>query len=261
MAHFLGQRPQYAVLRHESEHEQPTKPAEGAQEGERAEAITGMEAYHRGMARMRSAAGDAWILACGAPMLPSVGYADSFRTGSDIAFESDPDPKQGFYRWQARATAARAWTHGRWWWIDPDQLVIREPLDEAQVRGALVSGVVAGGTWLLGDDLVALDEERLALALDPELTSFLGGQAVPTDPLLAVSVLDGGPIVEASLVDDVVPTHWVLEDGTVALLNLGEGSVEVEGPGGVELFTGETADAGTRTLAPGDGELWRPEGR
>jgi len=233
----------------------------GAQEGERAEAITGMEAYHRGMERMRAAAGDAWILACGAPMLPSVGYADSFRTGSDIAFESDPDPKQGFYRWQARATAARAWTHGRWWWIDPDQLVIREPLDEAQVRGALVSGVVAGGTWLLGDDLVVLDEERLALALDPALTALLGGQSVPTDPLRSVSVLDGGPIVEASLADDVVPTRWELEDGTVALLNLGEASVEVDGPGGVELLTGAVADAGSRTLAPGDGELWQPVDR
>ena len=96
----------------------------GAMEGQRVQDVTGIEAYHLGMQIMREAAGDAWILSCGAPLLPTVGYAESFRTASDIAFESSTEPKIDFYRWQARSTAARAWTQGRWWWMDPDQVLV-----------------------------------------------------------------------------------------------------------------------------------------
>ena len=42
-------------------------------EGQRVQDVTGIEAYHLGMQIMREAAGDAWILACGAPLLPTVG--------------------------------------------------------------------------------------------------------------------------------------------------------------------------------------------
>jgi len=43
------------------------------------------------------------------------------------------------------------------------------------------------------------------------------------------------------------------------LLNLGEGAIEVEGPGGVELLSGSTEAAGPRTLESGQGEIWRPQ--
>ena len=65
-----------------------------------------MEAYHIGMRLLREAAGDGMFLACGAPMLPSVGYADAFRTGADIGFNFDPGPRHEYLRWQARATAS-----------------------------------------------------------------------------------------------------------------------------------------------------------
>ena len=230
----------------------------GAQVGLRQQDVTGIEAYHQAMAILRRASGDAWILACGAPLLPSVGYAESFRTGADIAFESDPDPTRDFYRWQARATAARRFTHGRWWWMDPDQLIVRAPFDAAETRGALASGVAAGGTWMLGDDLTALEEDRRRALLDPELLATLGQPGRPERPLQAVSGLDAGPVVELAFPDDQAPTTFTLDDGTVVLLNLGDEPVEVDGPGGVNLLTGESGEAGPRTLAAGDGEVWVP---
>ena len=230
----------------------------GAQVGLRQQDVTGIEAYHQAMTILRRASGDAWILACGAPLLPSVGYAESFRTGADIAFESDPDPTVAFYRWQARATAARRFTHGRWWWMDPDQLIIRAPFSEVEVRGALASGVAAGGTWMLGDDLTALPEDRRRALLDPDLLATLGQVGRPERPLAAVSGLDAGPVVEQAFANDAAPTTWTLEDGTVVLLNLGEAPVAVQGPGGTNLLTGETAEPGLRDLLPGDGEVWVP---
>ena len=230
----------------------------GAQVGLRQEDITGIEAYHRAMTLLREASGDAWILACGAPLLPSVGYAESFRTGSDIAFESNRDPERAFYRWQARATAARRFTHGRWWWMDPDQLIIRDPFDASEVRGALASGVAAGGTWMLGDDLTALEDDRRRALLDPALLATLGQPGRPERPLLAVSGLDAGPVIELAIPNDVAPTTFTLDDGTVVLLNFGEEAVEVDGPGGVNLLTGEAASAGRRVLEAGDGEVWVP---
>jgi hypothetical protein len=64
--------------------------------------------------------------------------------------------------------------------------------------------------------------------------------------------------MEAALADDRVPPVWRFPDGTVALLNLSDGPIVVEGPGGTELFSGASAPAGERSLAPGQGELWRP---
>lgn len=230
----------------------------GAAEGVRYAPVTGSEAYGIGMTLVREAAGDAWVLACGAPMLPTVGFAESWRSGPDIAFSFDPDPKQAFLRNQARTTAARSFLNGLWWWNDADQILVREPFSELEARGAVVANAVSGGMWMLGDDLVGLPAARLAWALDPDAVATAGAVAVPAHPLTAVSGFDTSPLVEATQGDDAVPVRWDLSDGTVALLNLGTTDVQIAGPGGTELLTGETAGEGTRTLAPGQGELWRP---
>ena len=81
----------------------------GMQEGIRHEQMTGAQAYALAMELVREALGEeAFFLACGAPMLPSLGYADGFRTGADIAFGFAPDGDPAYLRWQGRATAARA---------------------------------------------------------------------------------------------------------------------------------------------------------
>ena len=229
----------------------------GAQEGVRSEDVTGMEAFQRGMAILRDAAGpDTWILACGAPMLPSVGWAQSYRTGADIAFDFDPDPRAEYLRWQGRATAARAWQSGVWWWVDPDSILIREPFDLVAATGAVAANAASGGAWVLGDDLTTLDADRLALALAPDVVALRGQATRPEDPLAWVSGPDIGPVGELIRSDDQVPVVWTLADGTVVLLNLSDEAVTADGPGGTERLTGEAADAGPRTLAVGAGEVW-----
>ena len=49
-----------------------------------------------------------------------------------------------------------------------------------------------------------------------------------------------------------------MADGTVVLVNLTDAPRDVASPGGTNLLTSEVADAGMRTLAPGDGEIWVP---
>lgn len=232
----------------------------GAQEGLRAADLTGAEALALGMALLREAAGpDTWILACGAPMLPMVGQVQSFRTGADIAFNFDPDPRAEYLRWQARATAARGWQNGLWWWVDPDSVMVRAPFGLSEASGAAAANAASGGAWLLGDDLGSLDADRLDLAVNAEVVALRGQAVRPLDPLDWPSGLDIGPLGELARPDDQVPTRWQMEDGAVVLLNLSADSVTVEGPGGRELLSGATAAAGARTLAPGAGEIWRPD--
>ncbi len=230
----------------------------GAQEGQRHLDVTGAEAYRIGMERMREAAGPAWVLACGAPMLPSVGLVDSYRTGSDIAFGPFPDPDPSFLRWQARATAARAWSNGAWWWNDPDQLLVREPFDGDQVLGSVVAQAASGGAWFLGDDLPSLADERIALALDLDAVATRGEVAIPAHPLDHPSGFDPGPIGEMAAPDDQVPTRWTLGEDHVLLLNLSDVKRELPCPGGEELLGGHSCEVGDmRTLAAGGGEIWR----
>lgn len=223
----------------------------GAREGVRAEPVTGAEAYAVATRLLREAAGEeTWILACGAPMLPSVGFADSFRSGADIAFSTLPEADRAFLRWQARSTAARAWANGRWWWNDADNLMLG-----ADPTAAVAAQVASGGAWLYGEELsavVAAEQNGLDLA------SLRGVRYAPVDPLHSLSGIDGSPVLERATPDDAVPARWEGEDGTVVLLNVSDVQVEVEGPGGTEKISGERAGEGTRVLEPGTGEVWVP---
>ena len=55
-----------------------------------------MEAFHIGMEYLKETYGDAFVLACGAPMLPSLGYADA-RTGADTDLISIQDHDTNIY--------------------------------------------------------------------------------------------------------------------------------------------------------------------
>jgi alpha-galactosidase len=57
----------------------------GALMGKRYKNIPREAAYRNAMEVIRNAAGDAYILACGAPILPSLGLCDGLRVGPDVA--------------------------------------------------------------------------------------------------------------------------------------------------------------------------------
>lgn len=56
----------------------------GAANGKRYNDVPREEAYRNAMQIIREAAGDAYILACGAPIIPSLGQCDGIRLGPDV---------------------------------------------------------------------------------------------------------------------------------------------------------------------------------
>jgi alpha-galactosidase len=86
--------------------------------------VTAIAAYRSGLALVREVMGeDAYILGCGAPILPSVGLVDAMRVSPDTFHEGGENGSQGLRG--RMSLAARAWQHGRLWTTDPDCLVAR----------------------------------------------------------------------------------------------------------------------------------------
>ena len=177
--------------------------------------ITSMQAYHRGLEIIREAAGEnMFILACGAPMLPTLGHAHAFRTGPDIAYEAvgGGNPSYNFLVHEARNTASRFFTGGNWFLNDPDQLLLREPLTLEEAKMFAVANVMAGGVFLLGDDLTSLAEDRLSLATDPVILEMakIGKPAVPLDLFDAASQkLFSSPVMDLAG-ESTAPSIWWL---------------------------------------------------
>lgn len=57
----------------------------GALVGKRHNAMPREQAYRQGLATIREALGDAYLLTCGAPIIPSLGLCDGMRIGPDVA--------------------------------------------------------------------------------------------------------------------------------------------------------------------------------
>lgn len=154
----------------------------GAIEGVRSEDVTALESYQLWMKTIREAAPRLHIIGCGAPLLPSVGWVDSMRTGADIAFTVSPEPAYPFFANQARQNAGRYYTD-RWWSLDADVVLLRgRHIDDAEAWSAVISGALTGGNYLLGDGRQA-SPLRQAMALDPLVLAMTrdGVAAVPLD--------------------------------------------------------------------------------
>jgi alpha-galactosidase len=130
--------------------------------------LTSVQVYRRALRAMRDVAGDRFILASGAPLLPSVGLVDGMRIGSDVAAEWGRDGhSDGPALSNAmRATLARGWFHGRWWTNDPDCVIVRAhdtelSLDEVRAWAAVVA--LSGGMLFVGDDVSEVEPDRLEL--------------------------------------------------------------------------------------------------
>ncbi|MBI4056159.1 MAG: hypothetical protein HY399_01260 [Elusimicrobia bacterium] len=85
--------------------------------------VTRVQAYRQGLKLLRQSMGSqSWILACGAPLGPAAGLADSMRIGSDIR-PYWTDGQSGISQ-SVRNIAATYFLHRRWWINDPDDLVL-----------------------------------------------------------------------------------------------------------------------------------------
>lgn len=171
--------------------------------GRRHGEIDPIEAYRIGLEAIREAAGDAYILGCGAPLLPSTGVVDGMRVSPDVKpywpALAPGEPDRGTLRATIRSVLTHTWTHRQLWNLDPDCAIARGregALTAEEVRTWLTVVALSGGAVMLGDDLRALGEvevELLRRLLPPS-----GRAAVPVGPfthgLPTALVLGGEPL-------------------------------------------------------------------
>ena len=204
----------------------------GSFEGDRAEDVTGMEAYHRALTIIREAAGtDALLLTVGAPGLASLPYSDAWRVGGDIALE----PFGAGWPWipnQARVLAARFPFCLRVL-CDADPPLLRAPLERDEVESGAWVVAFSGGALFLSDDLRALPDERVGWIPGEAITLALGGEpAYPEDYLPAAPPRRLSHAIGDNARGEsthVVPVVWRAPDGSRRALNVTEDPITVEG--------------------------------
>lgn len=230
---------------------------------------TGVQAYRRGLALIREIARDRFVLGCGCPFLPSIGYVDGARVGPDTApFWSDPDPLGSAPALlnAIRSTLAHGWMHPHWFVNDPDCLIVRSTdtqLTEAEVQTWASVVALSGGMVLLSDEMSKLTPERAAII--PRALPPLGVAAVPRGDRTHLGVSEcmqlavdrpWGKFLVAGLFNwhevsrslTFFPEDWEMPGaGRYHLVDLWDGTHHgpLEGPFGLP----ETAPHGVRLLA------------
>lgn len=131
----------------------------GALDGVRYADGDALSAYRAGVGLIREAiGGDAYLLGCGAPMLPSMGLFDAMRVSPDTAPHRRPEADDYSQPGQDAAEftgAARQWQHGRLWVNDPDCLMARPRIETRERWAAHVEAT--GGLMASSDRLLSLD--------------------------------------------------------------------------------------------------------
>ena len=213
----------------------------GLYQGSRYKDITALDAYHRTMKVIRDAAGpNTHLLACGAPLLASIEYVDSWRLGPDIAFEFPA--KQKGSSWVDIANQARN-ISARWFLCeaihcDADPLLLRGSIEPRFKSAAWVASLSGGGLFL-SDDLSKLPIEQWAHATEEKILrqalSSLPSRPDPLVPEQLPSRLEV-PTMQGRIFGNQfikVPTKWLTPNGDTLLINFS--SRPITGPDGSHL--------------------------
>ncbi len=147
----------------------------GAVPGRRREDCSPLDAYCLALQLIRRAVGPAaTLLACGAPILPSIGLVDAMRVGADIALHHAPldgtDLSAPSQRGATLAVRERAFLHGRFWVNDPDCLLMRPQMERRREWADTVErwgGLRGSGDGLSGLDGWGLEATRRLLVASP----------------------------------------------------------------------------------------------
>lgn len=139
---------------------------------------TRIEAYRRGMEAILKGSKDAFILGCNHPIWASLGLVHGSRSSMDTwrKWES--------FRDIGRENLLRGWQNGRFWWNDPDCLLLLNegavdimdqagnvvgkkekdpPLPENEYLFHAATVYASGGMVLSGDDLTKMTPDKTAL--------------------------------------------------------------------------------------------------
>ena len=177
----------------------------GAVPGARSEAVTGNQALRSGMQMLLTAAGpDATVNACGVPIWPIMGLADSLRVGPDTAF-ADAELSLPLLSSAARSFAARQFL-SELIWPDADQTQVRQPYNQALADMSPVIAALAGPAYALGDDLTALPSERLSLTTDATILD-LAASDIAARPVGLLDDPANGVIISPLIEAFTTPTY------------------------------------------------------
>ena len=153
--------------------------------------VTGTQALRLGLKQIADAVNPpgkpetAFILACGAPLMPIVGLVHGARTGGDVGVPQMEDGKAGpphvgfpLILSMARNQAARLFFDRTLFAVDADVVMAPSPqLTPDEARVMITVGALSGGIFMLSDDLETLPTERLALLRNPNLLALVGEPA------------------------------------------------------------------------------------
>lgn len=186
----------------------------GAFEGAHARDVTSLMAFRQAMREVaaKAKARGAYVVACGAPVLPVAGVTHALRTSNDIAARGQPYT----FEWVknvSRNVMARWWV-GPFLANDPDTILVRS-LPAGVARQQVTTALLAGPLLGLGDDLTALTTEEAALLQKTSTLPALARLAQPGDglePLDAPEKPKGSALSQAEALLDAdsyaVPSLW-----------------------------------------------------
>jgi alpha-galactosidase len=143
--------------------------------------LTSAQAFRRALRAIREGAGEeTFLLGCGCPFGPAIGIVDAMRIGPDTApcwtpfLQDFPWATPLLRRERSLPSLRNALRHAlvlgpahrKWWWNDPDSLMVRDfdtrlTIDEVRT-GIAVMGLT-GGLLTHSDDLARLGRDRLDL--------------------------------------------------------------------------------------------------
>jgi alpha-galactosidase len=147
-----------------------------AMPGTRRKRATPIQAYREGLAVIRRAAGRDFVLACGAPLLPSAGLVDGMRVGEDTApyWKTKTSGFQGPNAYFALKNALlRQFMHRKFWLNDPDCLLLRDKETELTRNERELYALAAGAL-----DNMVIASDKLSLLGPEERSLFLRALAL-----------------------------------------------------------------------------------